>query len=118
MRHERYIYTICIIYNYIRNTINIFKAFQISNLIREYIEVLQKYGSSDENASRNLQSIYGPGIAALYQHQPPQRQIPDENMYMMHNTTTANELHHYQGTRPTSILHKQPPAPLIEDISV
>lgn len=92
------------------------QAFQISNLIREYIEVLQNYGTKDDNASRNLQSIYGPGITALYQHQPPQRNIQEDNMYMMH-TTTANNMHSYQSTRPTSILHKPSPA-LIEDISV
>merc|ERR1712223_1902003 len=82
------------------------QAFQISNLIREYIEVLHKYGSSDDNASRNLRSIYGPGIAALYQHQAPQRHANQDDMYMMHNTTTANEVHHYQATRPAPIIHK------------
>ena len=99
-----------------------FQAFQISNLIREYIEVLQKYGSSDDNASRNLQSIYGPGIAALYQHQPPPRHANQDDMYMMHTTSgpvmpmnTINTP--YQITRPSPMFQKSP-QPIVEDISV
>ena len=93
------------------------QAFQISNLIREYIEVLHKYGSTDDNASRNLQSIYGPGITALYQHQPPPRHNPEENMYMMHSSAAVNNMQIYQSTRPTPMFQKPSPA-LIEDISV
>lgn len=91
------------------------QAFQISNLIREYIEVLQNYGNAEENSSKTLQSIYGPGITALYQHQPPpQRYHPEDNMYMMHEGAAVQS---YQTTRPTSMVHKPSPA-LIEDISV
>ena len=85
--------------------------------------MLHKYGSSDENASRNLQSIYGPGIAALYQHQPPPRHAnTEENMYMMQATggpaamINANNSQ-YQISRPTPMFQK-PPQPIVEDISV
>ena len=93
-----------------------FQAFQISNLIREYIEVLQNYGPTDNNAARNLQSIYGPGISALYQHQPPQRFNQEDVMYTMY-AKTANTMQSYEMAKPASILHKPVPA-LIEDISV
>ena len=70
-----------------------------------------------------MQSIYGPGIAALYQHQPPPRHAnPEDNMYMMQTATgpaaimNANNTP-YQITRPTPMFQK-PPQPIVEDISV
>ena len=94
-----------------------FQAFQISNLIREYIEVLQSSGQTDNNAAGNIQSIYGPGISALYQHQPPQRFNQEDAMYAMYGKTANTMQQSYQNAIPASLLRKPVPA-LIEDISV
>ena len=77
---------------------------------------MQNYGQTDNNAAGNIQSIYGPGISALYQHQPPQRFNQEDAMYAMYGQFKST-MQSYQIPKPASNLHKPVPA-LIEDISV